>query len=318
MLCRGTVIEQNKKRSCWLVSDPFSKYKLCRRCHFQYITTTLDTLTNDYHSGKLNPPHEILFTDLSFLHELLHPAREQAFLNLLYTLFHNNKIQFSVLVEKLKKLTVFPILLTKRIEAHQPGVRCKMYREFMKDEKLYTSSILCWNCWSCVSWVVKTHHEHLLRLYDRAFPLYITRVNYETFLQTGPHHFVDMTVSLHLRGYHHHLRGMLNHFLRCYPFEAVQRFVLAFLQQPALFHLTFEKKESEYLPLPFLDEPVLREIRRQVKAFIKNATDRYKEELVQVTWHPKRLFPWCLDIEEWNDLGITHKNIGTALVDMAF
>jgi hypothetical protein len=316
MLCTGTIIEQNKTRSCWLVSDPSSPYRLCRRCHFQHITTTLDILTKDYQSGKLHPPNEILLTDLSFLNELLHPAREQAFLNLLFSLFQNNKIQFSLVVEKLKKFTVFAILLTKRIETHQPGTRCKMYREFMQDEKVYTSSTLCWNCWSCISWVLRGNNERLFRLYERTFGLYFSRLTYEMFLQNGSRCFIDIGVSLHLRGFYHHLRILIDHFLHAYPLEVVKSYVATLLQQPALLHLTFEKKESEYVPLPLRDDTVLKEFRNLVRLSIKKYTDTFKEELMMITCHPNRLLTWCLDIQDWKDLGLSSHNIVAASNDL--
>jgi hypothetical protein len=316
MLCRGTVIEQNRKRSCWLVSDPFSPYKLCRRCHFQHVTSTLDNLTSEYQAGVLHPRNEIQLTDLHFLNDLLHPAREQAFLNLLYSLFQTNKIQFSLVVENLKRFTVFPILLTKRIEAHQPGVRCKMYRECMKDEKIYTSGTLCWNCWSCISWVLRSREEHLFRLYERTFALNFSKLKYEMFLQTGPRHFIDCCISLHMRGYPHHVRVLIDHFLHHYPLDSVKSFLVGLLQQPPLLHLTFEKKESDYVPLPLRDESLLQEFRKQIKASIKKTTDAYKEELVMVTWHPRRFFPWCLDIEEWQDVGVSNGNILAILNDL--
>jgi hypothetical protein len=316
MLCLGTIQEQNKTRPCWLNADPNSRYNLCRRCHFQRVTSTLDTLTRDYQAGKLNPPNEFLFTDLSFLNELLHPAREQAFLNLLFSLFQQNKIQFSLLVEKLKKFTVFPILLTKRIETHQSGVRCKMYREFMKDEQVYTSTTLCWNCWSCISWVLKGKEEHLIRLYERTFGLNFSRLTYQVFLQNGSRCFLDIGVSLHLRGYYHHLRLLIDHFLHMFPLEVVKSYVLGLLQQPPFLHLTFEKKENEYLPLPLRDEAVLQEFRKHIKISIKKTTDAYKEELMMVTWHPNRFLLWCLDTQEWSDLGLSSNNICIAVQDL--
>ena len=317
MLCKGTIVEQNRTLSCWLIADPFSRYKLCRRCHFQHVTKTLDGLTIDYESGVLHPQNEIQLTDLHFLNDLLHPAREQAFLNLLFSLYQKNKIQFSLLVEKLKRFTVFPILLTKRIEAHQPGVRCKMYRDFMKDKKIYTSCTLCWNCWSCVAWVLRNKNEHLFSLYERTFALNFSRLNYATFVETGPRHFIDSCVSLHIRGYSHHIRILIDHFLHFYPLESVRSFLVNFLQQPALLHIIFEKKEADYLPLPLRDESVLQEIRKEIKAFIKKTTDAYKEELMIVTCHPKRLFSWCLDIEDWKDFGISSNNIMTVLQGLA-
>ena len=36
--------------------------------------------------------------------------------------------------------------------------------------------------------------------------------------------------------------------------------------------------------------------------------NRIKEELMEKTWHPRRLFPWCLDIEEWKDHEVSAAN----------
>jgi hypothetical protein len=307
MLCKGVVQEERGPKACWLPSEDISS-GFCRRCRFQYITETLDEFIRGYARGLLHPPNEILLNDKVFLEELLHPAREQALLTLLSVLFQTNKIQFQRLVEGLKSKAQLSILLTKRIQAHQDGARCKMYRHFLKDSSLYNAPSLCWSCWSCIAWSLKQRNQHLLTLYQQSFPLNFSRLNALLYAQAGPRVFVDMFVSLHFFGKDHHIRILLDQLFRVLPFEDFKSLLLHFLLQPSMFFVLYEKKEQDFIPLPLRDEEVLREFRSQMKAFIKRWTGVYKEELIQRTWHPKRLFPWCLDIDEWKDFGVSSAN----------
>lgn len=301
MLCKGFLQEGSTTRACWLPSVPSSSFQLCRRCHFYRITEMLDSLTQSYREGHLHPPFEMHLTDEIFLQELLHPAREQALLHLLAALSVKNRIQFDLLVDRLKYQSVFPILMTKRIQAHQPGPRCKMYREFVKDKKVYTSQTLCWNCWSCIAWLLKQDNQRLLEAYRQNFGLHFSRLSFETFTTTGSAIFVDLFASLFLLEKHHHLRILIDHFFRCFPLEDFKKFLLAVFQHPVFLHVFFEQKHADFLPLPLRDPIVVKEFYTAIKKGIKAKTNTYKEELVMRTWHPSRLFPWCLDIEELKD-----------------
>jgi hypothetical protein len=121
----------------------------------------------------------------------------------------------------------------------------------------------------------------------------------------GPPVFLDLFVSMHWLGKDHHIRILLDHMMRRFPLEDVKSFVLGFFQQPLLLSIFFEQKQNEFLPLPLRDERTVQEFRREIKRSIKNKTDTYKEELMIRTWHPKRLFPWCLDIDELADFGFS-------------
>lgn len=305
MLCKGVIQENNTERPCWLPAQPGSLFELCRRCHFHRITDVLDELRRKYESGVLHPPHEMYLNDSTFLHELLHPAREQALLHLLAILKEQNKIQFHHVVRKLKAHSVFPILLTKRIQTHQPGPRCSLYRCFLRDKYLYTAQTLCWNCWSCIAWAVKQEDPYLLNLYTQTFGLNFSRLTHAMYTAIGPRVFLDLCVSLHLLGKDHHIRILLDHFLHMFPLDEIKSFAVALLQQPVFLTYWASHQESEFLPLPFRDPPVYQEIRRLIKDSIKQKTDTYKEELVIKTWHPSRLFPWCLDLCELADFGIS-------------
>ena len=91
-----------------------------------------------------------------------------------------------------------------------------------------------------------------------------------------------------------------------FPLEDVKSFLLGFLQQPPMLFVFHMGKQDDYLPLPLRDPEVIRAFRTQIKQSIKNRTNLYKEELVIRTWHPKRLFPWCLDIQEIADFGFSN------------
>ncbi len=306
MLCKGQIQELNRTRDCWLPAEKSSPFQLCRRCHFHKITEILDKLTQDYSVETLHPPYELLLNDKTFLDELLHPAREQAFLQLLSSLFQHNKVQFIHVLENLKEKSVFPILMTKRILCHQPGPRCSLYRTCMKDPKLFTTESLPWNCWSCVAWSLKQQEKRLLDNYVYTFGRNFSKLTHDMYLQTGPRVFIDMAVSLHLLQKEHHLRILIDHMMHRFPLEDVKSFLLGFLQQPPMLFVFHMGKQDDYLPIPLRDPDVIRAFRTQIKQSIKNRTNLYKEELVMRTWHPKRLFPWCLDIQEIADFGFSN------------
>jgi len=307
MLCKGSVVEQNRTRSCWLPAEPFNSFQLCRRCHFQHITKVVDSLIRQYSEGILCPTHEQLLNDTRFLQELLHPAREQALLNLLVSLFEKKKIQFQLVFEKYKKLPLFPIVVTKRIQQHHPGPRCSMYRHFLKDKDIYTSSILCWNCWSCIAWTLKQRDKRLLRMYDD-FGRYVSRINLDIFHQTGHRVFLDYFVSLHLLGKDHHIRILFEHFLHVLPIEEFRSLLFGFFTQIPMLYVFYEQKQNDFLPAPFQDPFVLQTFKEAIKNCIKRTTDTYKEDLMIKTWHPRRLFPWCMDIQEWEEFGVSSAN----------
>jgi hypothetical protein len=305
MRCKGILQEQNKTKDCWLPANPGSSLQLCRRCSFLRITTLLDTLTNEYWTGALHPENEILLNDTEFLQELLHPAREQALLNLLSALFQENKIQFKRVVEKLKEKTVFSILLTKRIQTHVPGPRCKMYQQFLDDPQAFQGQTLCWNCWSCVTWCLKRKHPYLLDIFLKSFLSQLQKLTFEVYTNNGPRTFVDFLVTLFLLEKNHIVRIFIDHCFHRFPLEDFKSLLHFFFQEPCMLFVFYQNLQADYLPLPFRDEIVVKEFRKSIKDAIKKKTDTYKEELVMRTWHPSRLFPWCLDIQELEEFGIS-------------
>lgn len=265
----------------------------------------LDRLSSDYWRGSLHPENEIILNETEFLQELLHPAREQALLHLLSALFQENKIQFKRVVERLKEKTVFAILLTKRIQTHVPGPRCKMYQQFLDDPDCFQGQTLCWNCWSCVTWCLKRNHPHLLPIFLKSFLSQLQKLTFEVYTNNGPRTFVDFMVTLFLMEKHHILRIFIDHCFHRFPLEDCKSLLLFFFQEPCMLFVFYQKVQSDYLPLPLRDDVVVNEFRKSIKDSIKKKTDTFKEELVMRTWHPSRLFPWCLDIQELEEFGIS-------------
>jgi hypothetical protein len=128
-------------------------------------------------------------------------------------------------------------------------------------------------------------------------------LTYDIYTQTGTRVFVDIAVSLYLLKKEHHLRVLLDHMMHRFPLDAVKSFLLSFLEQPPMLFVFYTGSQADYLPLPFREKVVVDQFRAHIKQSIKNRTNTYKEELVMRTWHPKRLFPWCLDIQELADFG---------------
>ena len=299
MLCQGILQEANTRRKCWLPASEASQ--VCRRCHFYRTTETLDLLTREYEKGGSHPENETLLEDHSFLEELLHPAREQALLNLLSTLYTKRKEQFSLVVTRLEANRSFPILIKKRIEPHQPGTRCAMYRGFLQQKKLYKWRTLCWSCWPCIAWSLKQRDNNLLEFYIQNFGTEIFRLTEATVLEIGSPTVVDLLVSLYLLGYHHHIRVLLDHMLRTFTLEVLQHLLLLFFQEAPLLPLVFEGTQDEFLPLALRSPGYATELKQKIKKFIKRRTNLFKEELIQVTWHPDRVVQWCLDLDDKSD-----------------
>lgn len=308
MLCKGILIEQNKERACWLPAQESSQFQLCRRCHFHKVTSILDSFTRNYTSGELHPPYELLLNDTTFLNELLHPAREQALLNCLSSLFIHNKIQFQHVIEKLKKQTVFSILLTKRIESHTPCSKCKFYMYCMEDPTLYTSKHSCWNCWSCLSLLLRRKKPHLIQQFSDSFLFKYRLLTAEVFQEVGSTVIADIFASLHFLEKRNMLKIWIEWLLMILPLEEFKRFLLVFLQQPCMHLFFIQGQEIEILPLPFQVETVVQEYKQVIKKSMKQRMNILRQDLVEKTWHPRRLFPWCLDIEEWKDFGVSHNS----------
>jgi hypothetical protein len=53
------------------------------------------------------------------------------------------------------------------------------------------------------------------------------------------------------------------------------------------------------------------------KAILKRRQNLYKEELIMKTWHPKRIFFWCFDLDDLADFGpIDHDQLRSSLDDI--
>jgi len=316
MLCRGTVQELSGKKSCWLPADRSSKYQLCRRCHFHKITDTVDSLIQKYREGILHPQDEWYLTEPWFLEDMLHPGREQALLNLLSALFQNNKIMLSLLVDRLKKKSVFAILLTKRIQTHTPGTRCCMYRKCLKESDLYKSETLPWNCWPCMSWILQHTELSLHERFQRDFSWGLQRLTYPVFLQTGAPTFVSILSTFQMRAMETEVRLFLLHCFLVFPLEEAKQFFQMVFQDPLFLPCVFAGSHADCLPVPLHDISFTNAIQGQIKQTLKKRLDPLKCELVEKTWHPKRLFRWCLDVEELTELGFNGSSDQRILEDI--
>lgn len=97
-------------------------------------------------------------------------------------------------------------------------------------------------------------------------------------------------------------------FLHCFlgfPLEETKQFFQMVFQDPLFLPLVFASSQKDYLPVPLNDMIFEKAIQNQTKKCLKERLDSLKCELVEKTWHPKRLFRWCLDVEELVELGFT-------------
>ena len=264
----------------------------------------MDRLIQEYREGTLHPRDESCLREAWFLDDMLHPGREQALLNLLSALFLNNKIMFSLLLDRFKKKSVFSILLTKRIQTHTPGTRCCMYRRCFQESGLYNSETLPWSCWPCVSWILQHTELSLHQTFQRDYSWGLQRLTHPVFLQTGPLVFVQLLSTFQLRGMEAEIRLFLLHCLIEFPLEDVKQFLVLIFQDPLFLPLVFGGSYQTYLPVP-LQETFETTLRLQIKKAVKERLGVFKRELIEKTWHPKRLFRWCSDLEDLLDFGFT-------------
>jgi hypothetical protein len=301
MLCHGVVHEVRGPKSCWLPAERGSQFQLCRRCHFNRVTEILDQLTRVYGEGQLHPSNELLLNDASFLNELLHPAREQALMSLLASLFRKNQIQFFHVITKLAEKSVFSILITNRIVSHSPGTRCEMYRTLLRHTSLYMGEKLCSRCWPCLAWMAKQREDRFQRLLKGGFGLVLWKLSPTLYREIGDAVFVDLCASFLVRGNSHSLYLFLAQCLSHLPFEDVLQFCTVLVKDPCFFSLVLGGSLDDVFPAPLRDKEILKSLQKSVRGSIKQKTDVYKEDLMIKTWHPSRLFSWCFDLEELAD-----------------
>lgn len=308
MLCKGTLEEKNRRINCWLPAEETSEFGFCRRCHFHHITAVLDSLSYAYVQGVPHPVNESLMQKTTFLYELLHPAREQALLNLLVSLFLYNTKQFEEVISTLQKKHSFSILLTNRIRSHQPGPRCKLYRRFLKDTSFYKAEDLCWNCWDCIVWSLTQKERHLYERFQEQYIFEIARINVATFNQIGSHVLKELFTVLYLLGNDTCMKVLLEHLFHELPIESFKQFLASLFQQVPMIEILFQEKRNKYIPLALQDEVVIDEFKKKCKVFIKKRSHIFKEELMIKTWHPSRLFAWCFDLDDLSDFTDTQWN----------
>jgi hypothetical protein len=139
----------------------------------------------------------------------------------------------------------------------------------------------------------------------KSFLQNLSRLTVESFHAAGEHVFLDLLNTFHLRGKDHLVRLFLDHCFHIFLLEDYKRFLLHMFTEPPFLYVFFQGLQHEYLPLPLRDAATVAEFRLGIRHSIKQKTDLYKEELIMRTWHPTRLFPWCLDIDELEDFGIS-------------
>jgi hypothetical protein len=301
MLCRGVVQEARGPKSCWLPADRSSSFQLCRRCHFHRVTDIVDTLTDRYSQGELHPPNEMLLNSRDFLSDLLHPAREQALLNLLVALHRYNKVQFLHVIHNLRERSVFCILLLKRLETHRPGRRCAFYRELLKDATLWKSEPLLFCCWECLAWGMQQRDPILVTKVEKSIPKALSKITLDLYTASGPNPYVDFCVAATLREKEWYAIAVVEFLFHLFPLETVRSFLTRLVLEEPFRGRLFCEQDLTFLPLPLREAPLLLSMRKEIYKRIKQETNRYKEDLIIKTWHPDRLFSWCFDLDDLKD-----------------
>ena len=270
MTCKAILQEFNSQKQCWLPVEPSSPFQLCNRCTFHKVESTLDTILH----------HLDLFHNIGFLQCCSKEAHWPSLLLALGLLFLQDERQFHFVYRNFHSYD-FQQFLRKETAVHLPSKRCAFYRFLLREKgsKLHFTD-LPWQCADCISWVLR--QKDMMGCYE-AFSNGFARK------KLGPVDnltLINMMVSLELQKKSHIVRILL---------AKRNDLLIEFLSQPSLLSLVYLDKVSHLtsISLSELSPLLLRKVKQQM--------DPLKEELMQKTWAPERLFQWCLDIEELKD-----------------
>ena len=112
---------------------------------------------------------------------------------------------------------------------------------------------------------------------------------------------LDCMVSLHLHNKDHAARLLFDRLRRSIGDPKAKDLLVEFFKSPATISLVFTAAASEFIPSSWKNDLTSCFLLKEALKFVKKRNYVFKEDLIIKTWHPDRLFPWCLDIEELKD-----------------
>jgi hypothetical protein len=289
-MCTNQIKEFNTITACWLPVNPSSPFQLCSRCDFykteeilKEVSSHLEILTNPAFSALCSlPNHRItLINALVELHEAKHSQFEPFLKSVSTDSFQND--------------------LHHQIHTHSPSNRCALYQHILKTRQFdrdlrYTD--LPWNCWPCLAFL---HRQKDCLGYHHAFTKGVLR-NKLNCSEISKPFVLDAMTSMTLRGKAHTARLVFERFrITLRNEKKAQEALVEFLTQPALISSLFLEPFIDIVPYTWNDTLTRKVLQKEALKAVRKRNWVFKEDLMIKTWHPDRLFPWCLDIQELKD-----------------
>ena len=289
MICKNEIVELNSKRSCWYPVNPFSPFGFCSRCDFFQIETCLKDMQSNMH----------LLQSEYFKNQCLDSVHRTSLLVSLTQLQESNPDLFQTFFTSLSSAQLLHDIY-HQLHTHSSSNRCKFYQYILKNRSLdreIQSTDMPWNCWHCLSFILK--QRNMLTCY-RAFSNGIV-TNRIKKPESSLTNVLDCMISLHLHKKDHAARLLFDRLRRSIGDSNAKTVLLEFFQNPATISLVFTAAASEFVPSSWNKDLNPSTLQKEVLKFVKKRNYVFKEDLIIKTWHPDRLFPWCLDIEELKD-----------------
>lgn len=289
-MCTNQIKEFNTTTPCWLPVNPSSPFQLCSRCDYYKTEEILKEVSS----------HTEILTNPSFSALCSLPNHRVMLVNALVNLHEKKDPQFELF---LKSVSTDHFLndLNHQIYTHRPSNRCGFYQHILKTRQLgrkvlYTDIPL--NCWSCLAFI---HRQKDCLLLDRAFTKAILS-NKLRCSEESKQAVLDVMTSMNLHGKDHKARLIFERFRTALRDETkAQEALVEFLTQPALISSLFLEAYNEFVPYTWADKLTRSYLQKEALKSIRKRNWVFKEDLMIKTWHPDRLFPWCLDIQELKD-----------------
>ncbi len=289
MICKNEIIELNNKRACWFPVNPSSPFALCSRCDFYKVESTLKEIESNLS----------LITNPAFVNLCLDQKHRVLLLSALTRLQEKNHPEFERFFRSLSSERFFHDI-NHQVHTHSPSCRCKLYQYILKTrtfDREIQSTDMPWSCWDCLSFILK--QRNMLNCY-RAFSngLVTNRIKKP---ESYPSKVIDCMISLHINKKDHTTRLLFDRLRRSVHETKAKEFLLEFLTTPVTIPIVFTASASEFVPSSWNKELNSSFLQKEALKAVKKRNHVFKEDLIIKTWHPDRLFPWCLDIEELKD-----------------
>jgi hypothetical protein len=315
---RELLFQDSRRKRCWLPSDNSSPWHYCRHCSFTQKDVLIEDAIKNIATEKdeMSLPtgtKEKLLTVLQypwFKEHCAHPASRLRLYHLMLLMKKQNLRIYSTYLRDPGLSSSF----LRIIQTHRPqdsnGLTCKLICDLVGQDRLRIPR----QCPHCLYTLWK--RERTNREQYAAFTSYLREYDRKSYHFPYPHEILKDYIhySVSIGDFHHQyaLSALFVYLNRNNPETATQKlydFLQDFLLEDSrTFAAILEKNMGilmTYCPQWLLQiefqTGVVDPANKQWKHVMKARCDAYKEELMIVTCHPRRLFKWIFDIEDLKD-----------------